>query len=159
MQHKFLFSALATLAGLFTIASLYAGGGRDSFKVYLNNKLIVEKWLGEKITIDELPLDESNLNDKLTFHYSHCGRIGTDRKVVVRDAKGKTLREWAFANAEGKQSGMVIPVKEILQLRQQNVSFVYSANELPKGQLMASFRLHASTTSWVPGQSVLTLLC
>lgn len=159
MQHKFLFSALATLAGLFTIASLHAGGGTDSFKVYLNNKLIYEHFLSQKFSLDALPLDEKNINDNLTFHYSHCGRIGTDRKLVVRDEKGKTLREWTFANAQGKQSGMVIPVREILQLRQQNLSLVYTANELPKGQLVASFRMHASATSWVPGQPVLTLLC
>ncbi|WP_157962809.1 hypothetical protein [Chitinophaga deserti] len=159
MQHKFLFSALTVLLGIFTFASLQAGGGRDSFKVYLNNKLIHEQYVGQEMQLDKLQLDESNLQDKLTFHYSHCGKIGTSRKLTVKDAAGKILREWKFTDAEGKQSGMAVPVKDLLALRQQNVSFFYTATELPKGQLMASFRLHSSATSWVPGQSVLALMC
>lgn len=159
MQHKLLFSIIAALAGVMTFATLRAGGGRDSFKVYLNNRLIYEQWVGEKISLDALQLDESNRADNLTFHYSHCGKIGTGRKLSVKDADGKTLREWKFANAEGKQSGMVVPVKELLQLRQQDVSFFYTASELPKGQLMASFRLRSTAVSWAPGESVLRLLC
>lgn len=159
MQHKLLSGTAASLLALFTIVSLKAGGGTDSFKVYLNNKLIHQQYVEEPVPLDKLQLDESNLNDKLTFHYSHCGHIGTNRKMSVKDASGKTLREWKFADATGKQSGMEVPVKELLALRQQKVSFIYTASELPKGQLMASFRLPNSATSWVPGQSVLTLLC
>ncbi len=133
MQHKLLFKILAALTGVLAFATLRAGGGADSFKVYLNNKLIHEQWVGQKISLDQLPLDESNLNDKLTFHYSHCGKIGTDRKLIVKDADGKTIREWKFANAEGKQSGMVVPVKELLQVRQQNVSFFIPHQNCPKG--------------------------
>lgn len=159
MQHKILSGAGMALLGLFAAVSLGAGRGTDSFKVYLNNKLIHEQYVEEKVPLDLLQLDESNINDRLTFHYSHCGRIGTGRKLAVKDAAGKTLREWKYADAQGRQSGMAIPVKEVLQLRQQHVSFFYTATELPKGQQMASFRLRSSTTSWVPGEPVLALLC
>lgn len=160
MQRTFFFKKTAALLSfcLFAIAT-QARAGADHLKVYLNNKLIHEQYVGQEIKLSSLQLDKANINDQLTFHYSHCGKIGTGRKLSVKDDKGGIIREWKFADASGKQSGMVIAVKELLQLKRENLRFFYTANELPKGQLMAAFHVTEQTTSWVPGNSVLQFLC
>jgi len=130
------------------IFSLQAKAGGDYFKVYLNNKLILEQYVHLPFDLKQLQLDKSNINDKLVFHYSHCGQIGNGRKIAVKDAKGNVMKEWKFEDVSGKHSGMIIPVKELLQLKQDDLQFVYSAKELPKGQLMASVRLTDKTTGY-----------
>ncbi len=131
-----------------SVFSVPAKAGGDYFKVYLNNKLILEHYAYKTLDLKQLQLDKSNINDKLVFHYSHCGQIGSGRKIAVKDAKGNVIREWKFEDVSGKHSGMIIPVKELLQLKQDDLQFVYTAKELPKGQLMASVRLTDKTTGY-----------
>lgn len=138
--------AIASLSAL----SLDAKAGADHFKVYLNNKLIIEQYMGRTFTLQQLQLADANINDKLTFHYSHCGEIGKSRKIAVTDAKGKVIKEWKFADASGKQSGMVIPVKELMELKRDGLQFVYSAQQLPKGQALAALHLTGRSIGWLP---------
>lgn len=138
-----------------TLLSFRANAGGDYFKVYLNNKLILEQHLWEPLKLTQLQLDKANMNDELTFHFSHCGKLGNGRKIAVKDAKGNMIKEWKFADAPGsRQSGMVIPVKEILALQQNDLQFYYSAKELPKGQLVGSFRVGSKTTSQVTAPAI-----
>ncbi|WP_119080460.1 hypothetical protein [Chitinophaga alhagiae] len=133
-----------------TLLSSRAHAGGDYFKVYLNNKLIIEQHVWEPLKLQQLQLGKANADDELTFHYSHCGKLGSNRKIAVQDAKGKVIREWKFADAPGsKQSGMVITVKELLALQQRDLRFFYTATELPKGQLVGSFHVGSQTTSQV----------
>jgi len=136
-----------------SVFSIQAKAGGDYFKVYLNNKLILEKHVNDAFDLKQLQLDKSNINDKLVFHYSHCGQIGNGRKIAVKDVKGNIIKEWKFEDVSGKHSGMIIPVKELLQLKQDDLQFVYTAKELPKGQLMAAIRLTDKTTGYHPAAS------
>lgn len=152
MLHTRFLNVIAAFAVVSLSAlSLNAKAGGDHFKVYLNNKLIIEQYMGNRtFTLQQLQLDKVNVNDKLTFHYSHCGEIGKSRKIAVTDAKGKIIREWKFADASGKQSGMVIPIKELMELKQDDLQFVYSAQQLPKGQTLAALHLTDKSTGWLP---------
>lgn len=154
MLHRNFFHAITVLAvvSLSAFTSAARAGG-DHFKVYLNNKLIIEQSILGTFTIQQLQLDKANVNDKLTFHYSHCGEIGKSRKIAVRDARGKLIREWKFADARGKQSGMEIPVKELLELKQEGLQFVYSAQQLPKGMALAALVMADKRTGWLPAAS------
>lgn len=129
-----------------TLLSFRAHAGGDYFKVYLNNKLILEKNLWDPLNLEHLQLGKANVNDKLTFHFSHCGKLGNDRKITVKDAKGNAVKEWKFPDAPGsRQSGMTIAVKDILDLQQSDLQFFYSAKELPKGQLVGLFKVNGKT--------------
>lgn len=131
--------------------SITAKAGTDFFKVYLNNKLVLEQYVSEAFNLQMLELDKANVNDKLTFHYSHCGGVpGKDRKIALTDGNGKIVKAWKFADQEGKHSGMVVPVKELLQYHQSKLRFVYSATQLPKGQLIAGLQVSDQRTGWVP---------
>lgn len=151
MRHTKFFHVIAVLAvASLSAISLQAKAGADHFKVYLNNKLVFEQYVNKTMNLQLLQLDKANMNDNLTFHYSHCGEIGKDRKIALTDGKGNIVREWKFADVSGKQAGMVIPVKELLKYQQSNLQFMYSAQQLPKGQLIAGLQVKDQRTGWIP---------
>ena len=127
--------------GLTTLLSpVFAGG--DSYRIYLNHKLILQQYVGRPLDLESLPLSAANSNDKLVVYYNHCGEIGKGRAISIRDEKGVVLKEWKFANSTSTDptadAGMIIPVKEILELQAKNpgLSMYYSAQQLPAGRLL-----------------------
>ena len=159
MQHTNLKSALvksSSLVVLFiSLFSFSVLAGRDSYEIYLNNKLIQKQYVGEASTgLAGLQLDNSNYNDKLVINYVHCNTkgAGKGRNIEVRNAQGQILKEWKFADATGADVSMSIPVKDILALQKNNPNatlslFYFSAQELPKGQMLASIKLGDKSVS------------
>lgn len=138
------FIRLFTLMALcFTVFSFTTKLGLDSYEIYLNNKLILKQSVNQPLNLRILQLGQANSGDQLRISYKHCTLpgAGTDRSIVVKDEKGNTLKKWTFANATGDDISMVIPVKELLQLENNNaghnLSLHYAARELPKGQTLA----------------------
>ncbi|HEY4285876.1 MAG TPA: hypothetical protein VGN00_02145 [Puia sp.] len=121
--------------------------GTDSYRIYLNNKLILQQYVTRTLDLKNLPLSEANANDKLVIYYNHCGATGRNRSIVVKDENGVVLKEWKFADAPVKDGGMnipagddgmTIPVKEILALQEKShgLSLYYSSQQLPAGHLL-----------------------
>jgi hypothetical protein len=139
MQHKTFLSVLAAFL-LFVPTMALTIGGVDSYEIYLNNKLITRQVVTQPLSLQHLELTAANSNDELVVRYSHCGKIGTARKIAIKDASGKIVKEWKFANATGSDKGMTIPVKEVLQLQQlfakTALSLYYISDELPAGRLL-----------------------
>ena len=137
--------ALITLS--FTVFSFTTKLGLDSYEIYLNNKLILKQSVNQPLNLRILQLSQANDNDQLRINYKHCTveGAGTDRTIVLKDEKGNTLKKWVFTNASGSDLSMVIPVKELLQLKKNNadhdLSLQYTARELPKGETLAFLRV------------------
>src|SRR3954470_6769881 len=94
--------------------SFSAVPGGDSFTVFLNDRLLLEQYVRGKDNAKTIALPVSNSGDVLKVNYSHCGKMGIDRKITLKDGKSKTLRTWAFTDAaDGAASPMVCKVKEI----------------------------------------------
>ena len=121
--------------------------GTDSYRIYLNNKLVLQQYVTRSLDLKNLPLSEANANDKLVIYYNHCGATGRSRTIAVKDEDGVVLKEWKFADAPVKDGGMnipagddgmTIPVKEILALQAKNhgLSLFYSSQQLPAGHLL-----------------------
>jgi hypothetical protein len=155
------------LAALFlTLSSLTATAGLDYFEIYLNNQLRVKMAAGKAFSLENLRLNQSNYNDQLVIYYSQCnaqGRVGKERSILVRDGKGRILKEWKFAdvtgievgdNAKDERAKMTIPVKELLQLAKDHpgdaLSFYYMAQGRPDGQVLASYRVDKATAWLMP---------
>lgn len=135
------------------LQSFTTKAGVDSFEIYLNNKLILRQAVNKPFTLQSLQLDKANKDDQLVIYYSHCGAIGTDRSIVIKDDKGNTIKEWKFADASGSDNkGMTIPVKELLQLEknysQTNLNIVYFSQQLPKGRALSAVQLNGKSTAW-----------
>ncbi len=138
--------ALLSVSLVLTLSTLAARAGLDSFEIYLNNKLLLKMVAGRSFSLESLRLDKSNSNDQLVIYYSQCnapGKTGKERSIAVKDSKGRVLKEWKFADATDTHAGMTIPVKELLQLAQDKasgpLSFYYTAQGRPEGQILASF--------------------
>ncbi|MEJ5960813.1 hypothetical protein [Pedobacter immunditicola] len=130
----------------FTAFSFTTKFGLDSYEIYLNNTLIMKQTVDKPLSLRMLQLDKAKENDQLRIKYTHCSHngVGTDRSIVLKDEKGNSLKKWVFANATGSDFKMTIAVKELLQLQKKHgddeLMLVYSARELPKGEVLAVIR-------------------
>jgi hypothetical protein len=130
-----------------TAFSFISKAGGDRYAIYLNDKLITQKYVGQSgIDISSLQLDKTNYKDKLVIYYSHCGAIGKGRSILVKDEQNKVLKEWKFADVTGTDASMSIPVKDILDLQKDNADaslslYYFSSRYLPKGRMLTSIKL------------------
>lgn len=136
-----IFSLLAMIcAAFFSFAPLKGG---DSFQIYLNGKLVLDKALYKNKEIQSLQLPQSAATDKIEVYYNHCGRTGTNRSMSVKDDQQKTLKTWQFADG-GRN--MTVLLKELRDVQRSSkagkVNLYYSSKELPGGQLLASVSIN-----------------
>ncbi|WP_295129355.1 hypothetical protein [uncultured Chitinophaga sp.] len=138
------------LISLFSL-SAKAGAGGEYYRIFLNNKLILERNVLEPLSMKDLPLDNVTATDHLVVYYSHCGSVGKGRSITIRDENGKVLKEWNFADTDDKKAGMTIPVKELLAVKKANngvLNLHYAAKELPKGRMLAGISSKSRTTGF-----------
>jgi len=149
----------------FSIVSLQAfttRAGTDVFEIYLNNKLILRQAVTRSFTLQSLQLNKANKNDQLVIFYNHCGVIGKNRTIAIKDDKGNTIKEWKFADATGADKGMTIPVSELLQFEknysQAGLNLVYSSLQLPQGRVLSALQFNGKSTTWFPARELWPLL-
>src|ERR1700743_3169651 len=100
------------IVGVTVFLPAFAGG--DSYRIFLNGKMVMTQYVTQPLSLSSLPLSEANSKDELVVYYSHCGAIGKERSITIKDEKGTVLKEWKFADADNqKDVGMHIPVKDI----------------------------------------------
>lgn len=139
-----------TIMCLFTLAlfsqSFTKNNGGDYYKITLNDRIIFEHYVTMPVTTRSISLTAANKNDRLGVSYSHCGKTGKERKVFVKDAQGKILKQWKFTDVTDRD--LHIGVKDILGLSAKGSSLqvFYSSKELPAGKWLINLSL--------PNQSV-----
>jgi hypothetical protein len=151
-QQKPVLGFIIAVLGTALLAFSHKPGG-DSYEIYLNNQLLLKQFVHQALSLKSLSLNQANAKDQLVVYYSHCGVTGKDRSLAVKDSKGTTLKKWNFANAkEGARSGMIIPVKELLQLEKDHgsLSLYYTSQELPESRVLASFTVSEKSTVYQP---------
>ena len=142
-QKYTLFALLA--ATLVTVAffSFSPKPGGDHFEVYLNKKLVFTQIVNQPGMLKSLILDQRNIGDQVDVYYSHCGKLGTQRMIAIKDGKDM-LKQWKFSDANGKF--MSVGAKELLSLKNKaadkKVDLYYSSSEIPEGRLLASIVLN-----------------
>ena len=140
--HKKIMAITALLGICFTLYSFSPRWGGDGFEIYLNNKLLLQQFGNQMDHVKTLQLDQSFYNDQLSVRYYHCGRVGKNRDITIKDGQNKILKEWRFNDGAGNSAAMNCPVKDILSLQKGNsnntLSLYYSSNELPNGRLLVT---------------------
>src|SRR4051812_36692490 len=86
--------------------------GVEGFQIFLNNKMVVQQF-GKMADTSHILLDQSLADDQLKIKYYHCGQIGTNRTIVIKDGKNNQLKEWHFADAASSSTPMLCNVKDI----------------------------------------------
>ena len=122
-----------------TIFSFTSRPGGEGFEIYLNNKLLVQKFGKDINTVESLQLEPQFADAQLTVKYYHCGRAGKDRHITIRNAQNRVLKQWNFPD-NNSSPAMNFNTGDIYSLAKGNttLSLYYASSELPSGRLLAS---------------------
>lgn len=137
-----LLTAVSTIFFSFT-----TNWGGEGFEVYLNNKLVVQKFGPEMNTVQTLQLADATAEDQLIIKYHHCGRIGKNRIITIKDGQNKILKEFRYNDSNKPVSAMSCGVKDIINLKKGNTTSLklyYTSTELPAGRLLAAISFGAT---------------
>ena len=107
--------ALVVICAILSSFSPKPGG--EGFEIYLNNKVVLQQYGGDMNTVKSLQLTQSSAADQLTVKYHHCGKIGKNRIITIKDGQNKVLKEFRYTDAATPVSAMAINVKDILSLK------------------------------------------
>lgn len=133
------------LAGLFAVLSSFSGNwGGDSYRVFVNNKLVLEEYVYDMKGVKSIHLSQLAPSDEIAVYYSHCGVSGKARNITIRDGKNKILKEWKFADSpERTNTPMTCKAKDILPLQKNadRLSLYYTSKEIPGGKMLAGISI------------------
>jgi hypothetical protein len=131
----------ALVAGLALALFSFTFVGGNSYKVYLNNKLIVDQYLTRDAKTPVLNLESADAGDKLQVHFNECGQIGTQRSLTLKDGQNKVLKSWSYKDAakDANTSPVVCSVADIqsFQKGKGNLTLVYASKFIPEGVALA----------------------
>ena len=136
--------ALTSLLAVFCLSLLSFSPlpGGENYRIYVNKKLIMEKFVSSNMTVSYLTLTQANANDQIDIMYNHCGQTGTARHLVIRNEQNKVVKDMKFADANGADIMMSFGAKEILSLQKGDnppkLKLYYTSKELPSGKLLAT---------------------
>lgn len=135
-----IFSALA-IAFCAALFSFTTKPGGEGFEIYLNNKLVVQQFGKDMNQVKTIAIDPSLSNAKLAVKFYHCGQVGKNRTLVVKNSNNKVLKQWAFQNTSKNDWAMNCGVKEILDLQKledKKLYLYYSSSEISKERLLVT---------------------
>ena len=124
-----------------TLLSFKSNFGGEGFQISLNGKVVLQQYGKEMDIIKTLQLNSASPNDQLTIRYHHCGKIGKDRVVTIKDGQNNIVKEWRFKDSQTAFDEMTCPVKDFLGIKkssEQVLKLYYSSSELPDGRQLAT---------------------
>ena len=134
--------ALVAIAA--TLLSFNTNFGGEGFTISLNGKVVLQQFGKDMDVVKPLQLQSASADDKLNIQYYHCGRVGKNRIVYIKDVQDKLVKRFWFRDAPTAMSDMSCAVQDILSLKKGNNSVLklyYSSSELPNGRQLATIYL------------------
>lgn len=133
------------LGSLFAVLSSFSGNwGGDSYRVFVNNKLVLEEYVYNMKGVKSIHLNQLAPNDEIAVYYSHCGVSGKARNITIRDEKNKVLKEFKFADSPDRvNTPMTCKSKDILPLQKDadKLNLYYTSKEIPGGKMLAGISI------------------
>lgn len=125
--------------------------GGDSFEIYLGKTRVVQQFLHQDKAIKTVDLSTAETTDELKVSFSHCGQIGKNRVVALKDNQ-QVLKAWKFADIKpGASAQMKIPVKDIIviqkNLKSKPLSLFYSSDLMKEGSVLANLTVQPTQAS------------
>ena len=140
------FALVAIASTLLSFSSNSPSGG-EGFEILVNGKTVLQKYGSDMDNVHTLQLSKTSPTDKLTIRYHHCGRVGKNRMVTIKDGNDNTLKVWKFTDVPTPVGDMSCTMQDLISLQKNgNTSFkiYYSSTELPKGRQLVSVILSSS---------------
>ena len=139
-----------TLVALAATLFSFTNFGGEGFEILVNGKTVLQKYGNEMDKVNVLQLSKTFPTDKLTFRYHHCGRVGKNRIITIKDGNDVTIKSWKFTDVPTPVGDMSCTMQDLISLQKNgNTSFkvYYSSSELPKGRQLVSVVLENSNKS------------
>ena len=124
-----------------TLFSFSSKRGGDSFEIVLNGKRVLQQFVYASKGVQTIQLTQTSDNDKLDIYYSHCGQVGKNRYITIKNEKDQPIKVWKFADAVDKNGAMSFKLKDVLSLRKNKtdkLNLFYNSSELPAGRTLAT---------------------
>ncbi len=123
---------------LFAFTPVIPGG--DSYTIHLNNNRVVEHFVFSKAALPVISLAGSAAADQLSVYYNECGKIGTARRLSVKDNQGRELKSWSFNDTTSEHTPLTCTVGDLQRLKHpnNNLTLYYTSREVSKGQALAT---------------------
>ena len=140
-------AVIAVAATLLSFSTSSPTGG-EGFEIFLNGKKVLQQFGKDMNTVKTLELDQSSPRDKLTIRYYHCGKIGKNRYVTIKDAQDRQIKVWRYKDPQTASGEMSCHVQDILSLKKGNnniFKLYYSSSELPEGRQLAAVSFGGSS--------------
>lgn len=131
----------ALVTACFALMSFTAPKGGEGFEIFLDNKVVLQKFGNQMNTVSVLELDAAAMNGELQVKYHHCGRVGKNRVITITNGEAKVLKTWRYDDTKEQAASMSCSVKEIINLQSpgaEKINLYYSSSELPGGRLLVS---------------------
>ena len=146
---KIISKTLALVAICTTLFSFTPKPGGEGFEIYLNNRLLVQRFGNEMNNSSNLQLASATANDQLVIKYHHCGQVGKNRVVTIKDEQNNILKEFRYTDASKPVLAISVPVKDLLALKKGNtvLKMYYTSAELPKGRMLTSISTSTAITA------------
>lgn len=132
--------ALLLVFGAAALCSFSPSFGGEGFEIFLNGKVILQQFGKDLNTVKTLQLDAATANDKLAIRYHHCGKVGKNRVVTIKDGQDNMLKQWRFTDVDTPVGEMSCYISDIPALKKSNsvLKIFYSSTELPNGRQLAT---------------------
>ena len=136
---------ILTLVTIILVSFSTVPGG-DSFKIYLNNKLVMQEHFYGRTETPRLLLN-SDSDEQVSVEFNNCNKSNTARKLIIKDGENKTVKTWNYADSPDLKDPMSFKVSEITALteKMQNLNLYYASNEVADGLLLAGIDLTHKT--------------
>lgn len=141
LKSQLALAALIIAAGLFLSSFSTAPAGGEGFEIYLDKKLVMQRFGNQLKSVQELKLENANAQSELMIKYHHCGKVGKNRVIALKNGQNKTIREWRFENNAQPVSPMICKVSEIInagKASSQKLILYYTSTEVPDGRTLAT---------------------
>jgi hypothetical protein len=146
LKSKALLAGMATIAFCLLLVSFAPRPGGYSYTLHLNNKLVSERYLTAKFETPAITLSDQDMKSTLGVYFNECGEIGKGRKLSVRTADQKNLKEWSFNNSTTQHDPLEVNLKDLSGLLSSGkVAIYYSSERVTKPQVLV--HLVSATTA------------
>ena len=129
---------VALAAALLSFSPRFGGEG---FEILLNGKVLLQQFGKDLNSVKNLQFSQVSANDKLTIRYHHCGNMGKNRVVTIKDGQDRVLKQWRYKDSESRVAEMQCSTQDIITLKKAGTDvfkIYYSSSELPNGRMLAS---------------------
>lgn len=137
MKNSFGIRSAAAALLVLALCSFTKFGG-DSYSIHLNDKLLLQHYVHSDKEAKSISLSNSDAQDLLSIRYSHCGKIGSDRVVTLRDSRDQVVKTIQYPDVAGETAlSMTVKVQDVFaasrSINGKSIRIHYASKELAKG--------------------------